>query len=95
MLNTLPNLHRSSIGQLRLKLQPDSWIHSLLAGGSLIHGGFDQYPDLDFVVVVDPLYHDEIMTQCMVFIGTLGHLLHALTGEHVGESRPLIYLFGP
>lgn len=64
-------------------------IHSLLAGGSLVHGGFDQYSDLNFVVVVDPLYYDEIMAQRIVFAGTLGHLLHAFTGEHVGEPRLL------
>ena len=47
-----------------------------------------------FVVVVDPLYYDEIMAQRMAFAGTLGHLLqHAFTGEHVGEPRLLICLF--
>ncbi len=95
MLNTLPDLHRSFAEQLKLKLQSDSRIHSLLAGGSFIHGGFDQYSDLDFVVVIDPLYYDEIMAQRMAFAGTLGHLLHAFTGEHVGEPRLLICLFGP
>ncbi|GAA1803916.1 hypothetical protein GCM10009795_056660 [Nocardioides hankookensis] len=55
MLNTLPDLHRSFAEQLKLKLQSDSRIHSFLAGGSFIHGGFDQYSDLDFVVVIDPL----------------------------------------
>ena len=89
MLSTLPDLHRSFAEQLKLKFQADSRIHSLLAGGSLVHGGFDQYSDLDFVVVVDPLYYDEIMAQRIVFAGTLGHLLHAFTGEHVGEPRLL------
>ena len=64
MLSTLPDLHRSFAEQLKLKFQSDSRIHSLLAGGSMIHGGFDKYSDLDFVVVVDPLYYDEIMTWC-------------------------------
>ena len=41
------------------------------------------------------LYYDEIMAQRMAFAGTLGHLLHAFTGEHVGEPRLLICLFGP
>lgn len=95
MLSTLPDLHRSFAEQLKLKFQADSRIHSLLAGGSLIHGGFDIYSDLDFVVVVDPLYYDEIMAQRIEFAGTLGHLLHAFTGEHVGEPRLLICLYGP
>lgn len=46
-------------------------------------------------MVIDPLYYDEIMAQRMAFAGTLGHLLHAFTGEHVGEPRLLICLFGP
>ena len=95
MFSTLPDLHRSFAEQLKLKFQADSRIHSLLAGGSLVHGGFDQYSDLDFVVAVDPLYYDEIMAQRIVFAGTLGHLLHAFTGEHVGEPRLLICLYGP
>ena len=41
MLNTLPDLHRSFAEQLKLKFQSDSRIHSLLAGGSIVHGGFD------------------------------------------------------
>ena len=44
MLNTLPDLHRSFAEQLKLKLQSDSRIHSLLAGGSFIHGGLINTP---------------------------------------------------
>lgn len=95
MLSALPDLHRSFAEQLKLKFQADPRIHSLLAGGSLVHGGFDKYSDLDFVVVVDPLYYDEILAQRIVLAGTLGHLLHAFTGEHVGEPRLLICLYGP
>jgi len=95
MLSTLPDLHRSFAEQLKLKFQSDSRIHSLLAGGSIIHGGLDKYSDLDFVVVVDPLYYNEIMAQRMEFAGTLGHLLHAFPGVHVGEPRLLICLYGP
>ncbi|EPO4109819.1 fimbrial protein [Enterobacter cloacae] len=35
------------------------------------------------------------MAQRIEFAGTLGHLLHAFTGEHVGEPRLLICLYGP
>ena len=63
MLSTLPDLHRSFAEQLKLKFQSDSRIHSLLAGSSIVHGGFDKYSDLDFVVVVDSLHYDEIMAQ--------------------------------
>ena len=80
MLNALPDLHRSFAEQLKLNVQSDARMHSLLAGGSLIHGGFDKYSDLDFVIVVDPLYYDEIMAQRVAFAETPGNLLHAFTG---------------
>lgn len=67
MLSTLPDLHRSFAEQLKLKFQSDSRIHSLLAGGSIIHGGFDQYSDLDFIVVVD---HLAIMTKSWRSVGS-------------------------
>lgn len=34
------------------------------------------------------------MVQRFALAGTLGHLLHAFTGEHVGEPRLLICLLG-
>ncbi|WP_411546128.1 formate dehydrogenase accessory protein FdhE [Klebsiella pneumoniae] len=66
--NTLPDLHRSFAEQLKLKLQSDSRIHSLLAGlkpemsgpARLSMAGLINTSDLDFVVVIDPLYYDEI-----------------------------------
>ncbi len=95
MLNTLPDLHRSFAEQLKLKLQSDSRIHALLAGGSFIHGGFDQYSDLDFVVVVDPLYYDEIMATAYGVRRNARPSAACFHREHVGEPRLLICLFGP
>lgn len=95
MLSTLPGLHRSFAEQLICKLQHDPRFHSLMAGGSIVHGEFDTHSDLDFVVVVDTPCYDEIMAQRRMFAETLGHLLHAFTGEHVGEPRLLICLYGP
>lgn len=90
MLSTLPDLHRSFAEQLKLKFQADSRIHSLLAGGSLIHGGFDIYSDLDFVVVVDPLCYDEIMAQRIEFAGTLGICCMPSPGN-MSESLVCLY----
>ncbi len=61
----------------------------------LFMAGLINTPISIFVVVVDTLHYDEIMTQRRELAGTLGHLLHAFTGEHVGEPRLLICLYGP
>jgi hypothetical protein len=67
----------------------------LLAGGSLIHGGTDEFSDLDFVVVVEEDSYPEVLASRMDIARRLGPLLSAFTGEHVGESRLLICLYGP
>ncbi|MFI0489596.1 MAG: nucleotidyltransferase domain-containing protein [Yersinia sp. (in: enterobacteria)] len=95
MLSTLPDLHKKFAEQLRLILQADKRFHSLLAGGSIVHGGFDKHSDLDFIVVVNAPFYEDVLVHRMMFASKLGHLLHAFTGEHVGEPRLLICLYGP
>lgn len=55
---------------IRLCIQSDSQIHSHFSGGSIFHGGFDKYYDLDFIIVVDPIYYDEIKAQRRVLGGS-------------------------
>ncbi|WP_434462174.1 nucleotidyltransferase domain-containing protein [Serratia plymuthica] len=95
MSSILPDLHRDFAERFKIILQKDERFHSLLAGGSLVHGGFDEYSDLDFVVVVELAFYGEILNHRIEFAKKLGILLHAFTGEHVGEPRLLICLFGP
>lgn len=53
------------------------------------------HSDLDFVIVVRAADHEAALTERRAFAGRLGPLLSAFTGEHVGEPRLLICLFGP
>jgi len=63
--------------------------------GSLAYGGFDEQSDLDFVIVVRADDHAAAMAGRQAFAARLGSLLAAFSGEHVGEPRLLICLYGP
>lgn len=91
----LPPLHSAFVEKVRGDVQRDGRLGALLAGGSYIHGGFDPHSDLDFIVVVEDASYDEVMASRRQFAERLGGLLAAFTGEHVGEPRLLICLYGP
>lgn len=95
MPSTLPELHREFVEKVRAEVARDPRLSALLAGGSYVHGGFDQHSDLDFVIVVDDDKYDEVMASRLPFAERIGALLSAFTGEHVGEPRLLICLYGP
>jgi hypothetical protein len=95
MTSTLPALHSSYVDRVTQSAQADPRIQALLGGGSLVHGGFDAHSDLDFVLVVADADFAAAMRDRHVFAQGLGGLLSAFTGEHVGEPRLLICLYGP
>lgn len=66
----------------------------LTLGGSAVVGGTDQFSDLDFVVVCQPEDQASLMSDAPRFAAGVGHLLASFTGEHVGEPRLLICLYG-
>ena len=91
----LPTLHSQHLEKIRISVAADPRLTALLAAGSYIHGGFDEYSDLDFVIVCDDRSYDEVMASRLEFARQIGGLLSAFTGEHVGEPRLLICLYGP
>lgn len=95
MPTVLPALHAQFVARVRDEVERDHRLTALLAGGSYIHGGFDEHSDLDFVVLVDEPHHDQVMATRRAFAERIGGLLAAFTGEHVGEPRLLICLYGP
>lgn len=95
MPSTLPALHLEFVERVRNGVGNDRRLTALLAGGSYIHGGFDDHSDLDFVIVVKDESYIEVMASRYEFAEGLGDLLAAFTGEHVGEPRLLICLHGP
>lgn len=95
MTSTLPAPHRAFLEKALDILPQDIRIHSLLAGGSMVHGGMDAFSDLDFVLIVEESSYDQVLAERMEIARRLGPLLSAFTGEHVGEPRLLICLYGP
>jgi hypothetical protein len=53
----------------------------------------DEFSDLDLLIATEPLVHADVMADRAQIAATLGHLLAAFTGEHVGEPRLLICLY--
>lgn len=74
-------------------LRGDPRFLGLLAAGSAISGSADEFSDLDLVLVCTDDAYPEIMAARREFAASLGPLLSAFTGEHVGEPRLLICLY--
>ncbi len=88
-------IHEQFIEKVKEKFIRDRRLVGLLAGGSMITGEMDEYSDLDLVVVYRAAYREEIMNERLNIAGQPGGLLAAFTGEHVGEPRLIICLYGP
>ncbi|MCE3201243.1 nucleotidyltransferase domain-containing protein [Paenibacillus sonchi] len=88
-------LHDRFIEQALEHVRQDQRLIGLLAGGSMMYGEMDEYSDLDLIIVYKPAFRSEIMQQRLLIAEKLGNLLSAFTGEHVGEPRLLICLYGP
>lgn len=88
-------LHDRFIEQAIEYVSQDQRLIGLLAGGSMMYGEMDEYSDLDLIIVYNYAFRSEIMEQRHSIAERLGNLLSAFTGEHVGEPRLLICLYGP
>lgn len=92
-IDGLPHHHR--LQSIRAAVAADRRFCGLLAGGSLLHGGFDAHSDLDLVLVAEREAYEGVMADRRAIADAFGGLLAAFTGEHVGEPRLLICLYGP
>ena len=54
----------------------------------------DDFSDLDLVLAVEPAHIEEVMASRQDIAASLGLLLASFTGEHVGEPRLIIGLYG-
>ncbi len=71
----------------------DPRLIGLLLGGSHINGTTDRYSDLDCVLVAQPDSYQAVLDDRRAMAEKIGPLLHAFTGEHVGEPRLIICLY--
>lgn len=90
---SLPDLHRRFLDAAVARLADDPRLVGIAAGGSYLSDTMDAQSDLDLVVVTEPDMHAAVMAQRQDIAASLGSLLRAFTGEHVGEPRLLICLY--
>lgn len=91
----IPKNHQDFIHNSVQVFQNDLRIVGVAAGGSYITNSMDEFSDIDFVIAVQPKYFEQVMKERYDIAKKIGNLLAAFTGEHVGEPRLLICLYGP
>lgn len=90
----IPLTHRKFLAKAldELKALPETV--GIAAAGSYVCPGLDEHSDLDLVIVVsDPMLPTDRAWRVAIAEG-LGDLIACFTGEHVGEPRLLICLYG-
>jgi hypothetical protein len=93
-LAAMTALHQEAARRAVDQLSKDPRIAGVAAGGSWL-GAMDEFSDLDLVIAVQPGHEEAVRRERIAIAGSLGPLLAAFTGEHVGEPRLLICLYGP
>ena len=93
--STATPTHRAFIRQAIETLSADARIVGLACSGSYSEDALDAYSDLDFVVAIAPDCYTAVENERLEIVARLGDLFSAFTGEHVGEPRLVIALFGP
>jgi predicted nucleotidyltransferase len=91
----IPEHLRAVAEKVVAEAESDPRMLAVIAGGSVASGTSDEFSDLDLVVVCTPAGHAECLAEAASFAGRVGPLLASFTGEHVGEPRLLICLYGP
>ncbi len=95
MARQVPPVHAAFLKRARQAWPGQAWLLGIAVGGSWVGGGLDAYSDLDLVVVHGDAQAAMTLAGRRSFAARLGDLLQAFTGEHVGEPRLLICLYGP
>ncbi len=91
---TLPQPHQQFLDQALTILKQDGRLLGVAAGGSYINAALDEFSDLDLVIVSHNDSQAAIMAERHGLAESLGDLLQAFSGEHVGEPRLLICMYG-
>ncbi len=91
---SLPHWHAAFLKRALPRLQADSRIVGVAAAGSFASDSMDEFSDLDLVIALEPEATDAVMAERHTIAAALGPLVAAFTGEHVGEPRVLICLYG-
>ncbi|NUN52809.1 MAG: oxalate:formate antiporter, partial [Planctomycetaceae bacterium] len=90
----VPPAHAEFLERALGILAQDPRLLGVAAGGSFLARAMDEHSDIDLVIAVDAGSHAEVMGERMAIARGLGQLLAAFTGEHVGDPRLVICLYG-
>jgi hypothetical protein len=91
---THSKVHEDTARRFAAEFARDPRILGVAAGGSWLKS-MDDFSDLDLVVAVHPDHENAVRDERIEMAKRCGPLLAAFTGEHVGEPRLLICLYGP
>jgi predicted nucleotidyltransferase len=91
--STVPEPHRQFLRTLVELLSADTRIVGVAAGGSYLTNSMDAFSDIDLVIAIEPREYLGVMAERKTISASLGHLVAAFTGEHVGEPRLLICMY--
>jgi predicted nucleotidyltransferase len=91
----IPEHLRAVADNVVAEAERDLRVLAVLAAGSVATGTGDEYSDLDLVLVCTAEGQPACLAEAKEFAGRVGPLLSSFTGEHVGEPRLLIALYGP
>lgn len=92
----LPERHRAFLERALEAAPGVDGLVGLAAGGSFTAGELDEFSDLDLVLAVEPSSWPEILERQQAIAAELdSSFLAGFTGEHVGEPRLLVCLYGP
>jgi predicted nucleotidyltransferase len=93
---SVPAAHRRFLQNVIERLSTDARIVGVAAGGSYLTDSMDEFSDVDLVIAIEPSDYVAVLADRRSIAASLGHLLAAFTGEHVGEPRLLVCLYqGP
>jgi predicted nucleotidyltransferase len=93
--DALPPLAGPLLDRLLTVAEHDERIVGVTAGGSAVTGTMDEFSDLDLIVVCRDGDDDAVLADVRGLAAAVGPLLVAFSGDHVGEPRLLIALYGP
>lgn len=92
----MPARHRTFLERTLAAVPGVEGIVGLATGGSFVADEMDEFSDLDLVLAVEPGAWPEILDRRQAIAAELDpSFLAGFTGEHVGEPRVLVCLYGP
>jgi len=93
--SSTPPLHREFLDRAVPLLAADRKVAGVAASGSYAQNAMDEFSDVDLVLACEAADFPALMQERTALARQLGPLVAAFTGEHVGEPRLLICLYGP